>query len=84
MFHREAIARGCRLQGTGDEESLPIGETPKQRSALIAEAIQTMLDGSDEGDFTSDGKPNLIALNKRVGFNVTREERDAVWHEVTG
>ena len=84
QFHREAIARGCRLMGTGDEEPVNEASTEKPRGQLLADAIQAMLDGSNEGDFTSDGKPNLKALSDRVGFTVSREERDVAWQAATG
>lgn len=81
-FVREAMALGCRIVGV--EMDGPFQEAESiDRTVLIVKAIQDMLDGSNEGDFTADGKPNLGALAKRVGFQVSREERDAAWATVT-
>lgn len=49
---------------------------------MIAEALQTMLNGNDEADFTAAGLPNLVKLKLVAGFNVSRAEADAVWAEV--
>lgn len=80
-FHREAIAQGCIAFGTSAEEK--VENDGLDRRQVIAEAINAMLDGSDEEDFTkSDGKPNLQKLSARVGFTVDRSERDAIWAEI--
>ena len=42
-----------------------------------------MLDGAAEGDFTAEGKPNLLRLKAAVGFTVTRDEADAIFTELT-
>jgi hypothetical protein len=80
-FHREAIARGCRLQGSAEPEELL--SASKSKTQIIHDAIQLMLDGANEGDFTGDGKPNLTALSRLAGFTVTRDERDAAWQDIS-
>ena len=45
--------------------------------------MKGMLDGANEGDFTADGKPNLVRLKAAVGFSVTRDEADAIFTELT-
>lgn len=81
MFRREAIARGCL---TSPDEALDADpESEFDRKKIIADAIRAMLDGDSEGDFKNDGTPNLNALQKRVGFQVQREEADAIFAEVS-
>lgn len=81
MFHREAIARGA-LAG---EDAAPIlAAAPAfDRKAIITAAINSMLDGDDKEDFNADGKPALRRVSARVGFQVEREEADAIFEEIT-
>lgn len=85
MFNREAIARGAIPVGIpGAEEALAAlngtaGAPAAGRPQAIQAALQAMLDGGEEGDFTEAGKPNLVKLKSRLGFSVTREEVDAAW-----
>lgn len=82
MFHREASARGAVCF---DESAPAIASTmtPEVRKAAISAALKGMLDGASEGDFTAEGKPNLLRLKAAVGFSVTRDEADAVFVELT-
>lgn len=80
MFHREAIARGAIPEGLKGEKIKAM--KPDDRKALVVKAMTEMLEGVAEGDFTKDGKPDLDALAKRVGFTVGRDERDAIWKEL--
>lgn len=77
IFNKEAIARGA-VPITG-EEAPAAGVSTDGRAQLIQSALQAMVDGSDEGDFTADGKPNLTKVKARLGFSVTRDEVDAAW-----
>jgi hypothetical protein len=80
-FRREAIARGCL---TSPDEVIDQDLTPEfDRKKVIADAIRIMLDGHNEGDFKNDGTPDLRALQKRVGFQVQRDEADAIFKEVS-
>ena len=82
MFHREAIAAGCLPFGV--EAPAPVVAEPTfDRKKVITDAINAMLDGAEEGDFTGDGKPDVKKLSARVGFTVDRKERDALFAEVT-
>lgn len=80
-FHKEAIARGCLPEGVDEDEP----EKPEgfNRVEAITKAMNAMLDGGDEGDFTAAGKPNLAKLSDRVGFNVPRVEADQIWEVVS-
>ncbi|MEN5424409.1 hypothetical protein ABE607_16185 [Comamonas aquatica] len=53
------------------------------RAAKIAQALNGMLDGANEADFTEGGKPQLARVKALVGFTVTRAEVDAAWAEVS-
>lgn len=77
MFRREAIARGC----LASQDEVP--DTTADRTQLIRNALKAMLDGANEGDFTAEGKPNLRVLKSKCGFDVTREEADALFDEVS-
>ncbi|MDR2330325.1 MAG: hypothetical protein LBE58_12040 [Comamonas sp.] len=88
IFHREAIARGAIIVTGQSVETGAVaqptagGTAPvdtANRSLLIKQALQAMLDGGEEGDFTAEGKPNLTKLKARLGFAVTREEVEAEW-----
>ena len=85
IFRREAIARGAIPVGIpGAEETRAAlngtaGEPAADRPQAIQAALQAMLDGGEEGDFTAEGKPNLTKLKGRLGFAVSREEVDAAW-----
>lgn len=82
-FHREAIANGCLPAGAKEEPPLE-GATPGfDRRKVIADAMNLMLDGAVEGDFTADGKPDVRKLSAKVGFSVDRHERDMVFAEIT-
>lgn len=81
-FHREAIAHGCIPHGAAEEEPME-GGTSFDRKRVITEAMNAMLDGAEEGDFTADGKPDTRKLSARVGFTVDRHERDSVFAEIT-
>lgn len=81
-FHKEAIARGCLPEGV-EPDAAPDTSGAFDRKKVIVDALNLMMDGDTEGDFKNDGKPNLTALNKRVGFQVERVEADAIWEEVS-
>lgn len=81
IFRREAIARGANAEGA---VAVLQDQTPQfDRKQVIADAINGMMDGDNEGDFNDDGKPNLTKLNARVGFKVERTEADAIFEEIT-
>jgi hypothetical protein len=81
MFAKEAIARGCLPEGVSDEDVKVSGGF--DRAKVIADVLNGMLDGGDEKDFTSHGKPDLKRLNSLLGFQISRAEADAAWENVT-
>ncbi len=82
MFHKEASARGA-VCFDENAHAVALTMTPEVRKAAISAAMKGMLDGANEGDFTADGKPNLVRLKAAVGFSVTRDEADAIFTELT-
>ena len=81
VFHREAIARGALA---GDAAPVLEGDgAPFDRKQVIANAINGMMDGDNDGDFNDDGKPNLKRLNALIGFQASRTEVDAIFDEIT-
>jgi hypothetical protein len=46
---------------------------------LIKDAIKTMLEREDAGDFTAAGLPDRRRLSKLVGLNVTAEDATIAW-----
>jgi len=80
IFHKQAIALGCLPEGV--ERDTPADTKPFDKASAIIEAMYKMVDDADESEFTGDGKPDVRALSKRVGFAVTRDERDSAWEAV--
>lgn len=77
-FNREALSRGCIPVGM----AIDSGEAPSplfDRPAVIRAAIEEMVEKGDSEDFNQDGKPNLLKLKARVGFQVERVELDPIW-----
>ncbi len=83
MFHKEAIARGCLPEGVDADEPIAPAGAAFNRVEAITKAMNEMLDGQVEGDFTAAGKPVLAKLNARLGFNVPRSEADSIWDVVS-
>lgn len=70
----DATAKTALVSGTITEE---------QRVAAIKTAINAMLDGNEEGNFTAQGLPHLKKLSTLAGFTVAKEEMEAVWASVS-
>lgn len=82
MFRREALSRGAVVPGEVIDAGVT-GQSGFDRAEVIRGALNDMLDGSQDGDFTKDGKPDLRKLHARLGFQASREEVDAIWAEVS-
>ena len=85
------MAKGALATGEGGDAKpaggvkLPSGDvTQEDRSAVIRQAIQGMLDGGEEGAFTAAGLPNLKVLSGKCGFQVAKDEMEAAWKVVSG
>lgn len=81
MFRKEAIARGALPVGIATDEP----ENPEQpsRADLIRNAMKSLVEKGDVEDFTKDGRPDLRALDKAVGFTVDKSERDFIWNALS-
>jgi hypothetical protein len=77
-FRKKAIAEGCIPVGMGTEEVELLPDETK-RAELIRAGIDKMLNGTDEGAFGKDGKPNLKKLCEAIGFEISKSERDEAW-----
>lgn len=74
-----ALARGVKLYGGTVVEVEP----EVDRVPAVIEAIEALIAGGDPKAFSErTGEPNLTALRKQAGFQVTDAERDAAWAQV--
>jgi len=80
-FHREAVARGAIPEGM-EKSVAQTGGHEATSSELILAAVKAMVAEANADDFANDGKPKATSLSKRVGFTVTREQRDEAWAAV--
>jgi hypothetical protein len=80
MFYIQAHQRGCVPVDSGalpPREAQPAEQT---KMDVICGEIVTMLGEKDRtGLFIGDGRPDLVTLSKRVGFQVSSSERDEAW-----
>ncbi len=79
-FMRKALNLGCLREGEQPEQAEARAE--KTKHDLIVAGIQLMMAGDEPADFNNDGTPDLRRLSKRVGFDVSRDERDAAWKSI--
>lgn len=64
--------------------SAPVAPTdPAERAAAIKDAIGK-LDKADAALWTNTGMPKVPAIAAVTGWEVTQQERDAVWAEIKG
>lgn len=81
MFHAVAIARGCIPEGVEIPKEEPTAPN-FDRAKVIADAMRKMLESTDDGMFTAQGKPDKRKLDGVCGFQTSREEVDAIWSAV--
>ena len=83
------MAKGALATGEGGDAKpaggikLPSDTGQSDRPAVIRQAIQGMLDGGEEGAFTSAGLPNLKVLSGKCGFQVAKDEMESAWGEIS-
>lgn len=77
----QGAAAGATSTGSTDtqNDAAAAALAAENRKQLVKDAIKQLLEANDEADFTADGKPNLNALKKAAGFNVSRQEADEAW-----
>lgn len=66
--------------GTGDAD---LRAAQMTRELTIRDALIAARGSNAEDAFNKDGSPDLRKLIAKVGFQVSREEVDAIWAEVT-
>ncbi len=81
MFIQSAFAAGAVPEDADTDEfvSAPKATFEKTDQELIQNAIKTMLERNDEGDFTAGGLPNRKKLSALVGMNVSAEDLTIAW-----
>ena len=81
MFLQSAFAAGAVPEDSVAEEfvSAPVANMEKTPQELIQAGIKTMLERSEESDFTASGMPNRKKLAQLVGLNVTAEDLAIAW-----
>lgn len=80
-FHLAAIERGAHMEGGAGESELRAVQMT--RELTIREALVAARDSNSPDAFNKDGTPDLRKLVAKLGFQVSREEADAIWAEVT-
>ncbi len=95
-LHRAAIKNGCQILEPGEslsaaqrttvEENDPGTDAFTRKNAIKAamlDALQADEDDANYADaFTANDIPNVRWLEKKVGFSLSADERDAAWAEV--
>ena len=81
MFLQSAFAAGAVPEDSIAEEfvAAPVKNVEKTSQDLIQAGIKTMLERSEESDFTASGMPNRKKLAQLVGLNVTAEDLAIAW-----
>lgn len=84
------MAKGALATGEGGDSKpdggikLPSGDIIREdRPSVIRQAIQGMLDGGEDGAFTAAGLPNLKVLSGKCGFQVSKDEMEVAWGEIS-
>lgn len=57
----------------------PVEPPPKPEGQFLVDKIASVFDDLEEDDFTRGGLPNLDALKRILGFEVSGPERDTAW-----
>lgn len=86
---KECMAQGCApvddLDLPDDDEVTKVEKTIPQgldREELIQAALENIIRENDRDDFTSAGQPNIKRLEKRLGFDVSKQEIIPMWDEL--
>jgi len=78
MFIEQAMKRGC-IPCDAEIPVLTKVVRPTSNEDVIVEAIKRMLEANVPGTFMADGRPQIDALAKVVGFTITTGQRDSAW-----
>ena len=66
-----------------DAEPPAEASSEEDRSADIRAAIEQLQEDGGDDAFTAAGKPQVDAIEAIVGYDVTAQERDAVWESMS-
>lgn len=90
LFHHDAVRLGCertdqapipaKTQVEAGDESL--GRDDGSHEAAYRQALTTMLDRDEEGDFTADALPNTNVVSGLCGFRARKEDVLRVFREM--
>lgn len=67
------------VPATASAPARPKKPTGEALQADIVEAIGKLDRGEGSEDFTRDGKPVVAAIEKRLDYDITADERDHAW-----
>lgn len=79
LSHGAAANLGDAGSTVAQSDAAAAAIAAENRKQMVKDAIKQLLVANNEADFTADGKPNLTALKKAAGFNVSRQEADEAW-----
>jgi len=88
MLHAAALHAGCEVDSSTvtatEHVAKPsrIAVSQDDENGLIKKAIKALLDRNDAADFTGDGIPKVVAVNKESGFTATKGDILAAWGEL--
>lgn len=77
-FQRQAVVEGAIPEGL-EHLQVPPETVETNKATLILAALRTLVATPQAGDFAHDGKPVLLRLSERVGFTISRQQRDSAW-----
>lgn len=71
---------GEKIDPLGPEQSTPTNEPEGEaRVEAIMAAIDLLRENNNAADFGADGRPSVAALNKVLGFDIKKKERDEIY-----
>lgn len=88
IYHNAAIAAGCECDASTlkrnkvKPEASSEAQKDLDEAGKIKRALQTMLGREVEGDFKSNGDPNLNIVSQLAGFKVKRADVQPVYQEL--
>ena len=74
-------ADGSKPNVLEDETKPTIPTEPAERKAMIAMAIESIVERNARNDFTAAGSPTADAVSAEIGFKVNSKEIAPVWQE---
>ena len=88
IYHNAALAAGCECdtatlkRNKVKPAASPEAEKDLDEAGKIKRALQAMLGRDVEGDFKSNGDPNLNTVSQLAGFKVKRADVQPIFQEL--